>query len=197
MKLIKENEKILDFIQSAEKLKTVKRAISISDNSRKESPAEHSWRTALLAIALHEEGLLNVNLEKTFKLITIHDLPEIITGDEWRLKNDCDYEKDLKKSEISAIDQIYASLPARSNTKLKELALEFANQTTREARVAKALDKLEVIIQRIDLGAENWERQDIFPIADHWADESIQKVPELAELWELIRKRLKDSTLIN
>lgn len=195
------NLKILKFIQKSEKLKTVKRSIEISDLSRLESPAEHSWRTALLAMALYDEGILKIDLTKTLKLIMLHDLPETITGDEWRTEKDEKHEKKIKDDELKAIKKIYYLLPGRSAKKLEKLAEDYAKQKSKEAKVAKALDKIEVIIQRLDIGPENWRRLDLgsknlekkdgFPIAYHWADECVAKVPELQDFWELVRSQLK------
>jgi putative hydrolases of HD superfamily len=69
---------ILKFLNKAEKLKTVKRAVNISDNSRKESPAEHTWRMALMAIILNRELKLEVDLLKSLEIILVHDIIEAI-----------------------------------------------------------------------------------------------------------------------
>lgn len=184
--------KILQFLNKIEKLKTVKRKISISDNSRKESPAEHTWRVAIMAMILHRELKLEIDLLRTLEIILVHDIIECTAGDVWILdKNDKNKHNQQQKKELQAAEEIYAQLPGKIGVELKELWLEYENQTSQEAKFAKALDKIEVIIQRKDLGIDNWENKDIYPVVYNRANEAVDDFPKLRELWEMVQGELE------
>jgi 5'-deoxynucleotidase YfbR-like HD superfamily hydrolase len=67
---------------------------------------------------------------------------------------------------------------------------EFEDSASKEARFAKAIDKIEVIIQRNDLYVDNWERNDIFDVLLHRADDSVENFPDLKKLWNLVQEEL-------
>ena len=183
--------KILTFLNKIEKLKTIKRKVSVSDNSRKESPAEHTWRMAVMAIVLHKELKLKINLLKTLEIILVHDIVEAVADDVWILdSNDKNAHETKKQKELLAAEEIYSLLPHDTGEELKSLWLEFENSTSQEAKFAYAIDRIEVIIQRNDLGAKNWERNDIYPVLMYWADDSVGNFPELKPLWQLVQKEL-------
>jgi putative hydrolase of HD superfamily len=103
---------ILLFLNKAEKLKTIKRQVAVSDNSRKESPAEHSWRMALMAMILHRELELDLDLLKAMKIIIVHDIIEAIADDVWILdKNDEKAKQNKQEKEYKAADEIFGMLP--------------------------------------------------------------------------------------
>ena len=182
---------ILTFLNQAEKLKTIQRKVSISDNSRKESPAEHSWRVALMAMILHRELDLKIDLLKSLEIMMVHDLVEVTAGDVWILdRDDKAAHDDQQKKEMRAAQDLYALLPGKTGEALKALWLEYEHQSSAEAKFAKALDKMEVIIQRIDLGKNNWERDDIYSILLHWADEPVHNFPELKAMWKIVQEEL-------
>ena len=182
---------ILEFLRVAEKLKTVKRKIAISDNSRQESPAEHTWRVALMAMVLHRELHLELDLLKTLEIILVHDLVEAIADDVWILdKNDVEAASEKEKREQLAAEKIYGMLPPKTGSELRSLWDEYESSGSEEAKFAKALDKIEVIIQRNDLGIAHWERSDIHEVLLHWADESVADFLPVAELWKLVQEEL-------
>lgn len=48
---------------------------------RRESVADHVWRMAFMLVFFKERITASFDFEKTMKMILIHDLPEIRTGD--------------------------------------------------------------------------------------------------------------------
>src|SRR5216110_2582743 len=71
----------IGFLVEADKLKTIARRTPLSDLSRLENSAEHSWHLALAAIVLGEYAPPGVDLLRVLELVTIHDLVEIDAGD--------------------------------------------------------------------------------------------------------------------
>ena len=74
-------EKQISFIMELDKIKKITRQTYLSDGSRKENDAEHSWHLALSAILLKEHMDAPVDLMKVIVMVLIHDLVEIDAGD--------------------------------------------------------------------------------------------------------------------
>lgn len=74
-------KKQISFIIETDKLKTIYRQSLISDKSRYENDAEHSWHLALMAVLLSEHTNEQVDLLKVIKMVIIHDIVEIDAGD--------------------------------------------------------------------------------------------------------------------
>lgn len=183
--------KILQFLNKVEKLKTVKRAICISDNSRKESPAEHTWRMALMALVLHKHLKLDLDILKSIEMIIIHDIVEAITDDIWILdQNDVNAKQLKKQREINAAEELFSMLPDELWDYYKQLWFEYEEWNSIETKFSKALDKLEVMIQRIDLGVWNWERTDFYEILVSRADNQIKDFPQLSEFCDLVKNEI-------
>ena len=70
---------LIEFLNIIEKLKCNTRH-SWTSNGRQESVAEHSWRTAVMALLVSNE-FPAVNINKVIKMCLIHDFGEAITGD--------------------------------------------------------------------------------------------------------------------
>jgi putative hydrolase of HD superfamily len=71
---------ILDVLRLVERLKLEPRHSWLSDGGR-ESVAEHTWQMALLAMLVHRHLAQPVDLERTLKLVLVHDLVEAEAGD--------------------------------------------------------------------------------------------------------------------
>ncbi len=182
---------ILLFLEKAEKLKTIQRALSISDNSRKESPAEHSWRVALMALIFVRELDVDLDVLKALEIILVHDLVEAVAGDVWIMdQHDGDAHQKQHAKELRAAKELYALLPRNTGNELEALWMEYEEQSSIEAKFAKALDKIEVIVQRNNLGMKQWERQDIYPVLLHWADEAVANFPALLPFWKSVQDEL-------
>lgn len=149
-------EKILRFLQQAEKLKTVLRHSWLS-NSRQESDADHSWRAALFAMILAPHLEKKLDVEKVIKMLLIHDLAEIEVGDfpAWkgRPKNKHDLEK-------NGFKKLIKQLPKKSAKEILNLWLEYEESKTNEAKLAQACDKLETIDQHNLADIKTWVKEE-------------------------------------
>ncbi|WP_114766744.1 HD domain-containing protein [Vibrio rhodolitus] len=141
--MIEQLPSILQFLRDAEQLKDTLRTAWTS-SGRQESTAEHTWRLCLLAmiVAKHYPHLNN---EKILKLCIVHDLAEAIGGDISAVNQHAN----LNKSAIELRDfkQLISPLSQEVQTDLLALWLEYDGALTEEARLVKALDKLETILQ--------------------------------------------------
>jgi putative hydrolase of HD superfamily len=133
----------LDFIRQTEKLKDVLRN-SYTASGRHESTAEHSWRLALMAMVFGRD-LGTVDLLRVLKLCLIHDLGEAIGGDVPAIHQN----GGAGKAAQERADLITLLEPLDAARRAEFLALwdEYEAAATPEARLVKALDKMETIIQ--------------------------------------------------
>jgi len=148
--------KILKFLNEVEKLKSVTRH-SWTSSGRQESVPEHSWRMAVFALVLEKE-FPEINIQRVIELSIIHDFGEIYDGDTPAFKSD---PNKLEKEE-KAIKKLVESLDSDVQNKIISLWKEYNECKTNEAKLAKALDKLEVLMQhneadKVNLTHKEWE----------------------------------------
>lgn len=136
-----EPEKLLSALHLAEKLKDVRRHCTTSQG-RPESVAEHSWRIALMAFFLRDE-FPEADMDKVIRMCLIHDLGECFTGDIPVFRKTAADEA----REDALLDEWVASLPAPYAGDMRALYAEMNALQTTEAKIYKALDKLEAVIQ--------------------------------------------------
>ena len=143
-------EKLLEIIHLAEKLKNVPRHCETAAG-RTESVAEHCWRICLMAYFMKDE-FSDVNIDKVVKMCIFHDMGEIFTGDiPAFLKTDSH-----EDAEANALDAWVKSLPEPYDTEIRELYAEMAELKTDEAKLYKAIDNLEALIQHNESDLSTW-----------------------------------------
>ena len=147
-------KKQLDFLLEIDKSKEVIRQTYLSDGSRKENDAEHSWHLAIMAILLSEYANEDIDVLKTVSMVLIHDLVEIDAGDTYAY--DVEGNKTKKEREIRAADRIFKILPKDQADKLRALWEEFERGDTPESRFAAALDKTQPVILTDNQGGKSW-----------------------------------------
>ena len=133
----------LDFLREAERLKDTLRS-AYTTSGRTESVAEHTWRLTLLAITFADE-LPDLDLLRLLKICILHDLGEAIDGDIPAPLQDAAASKSAKERNdfLSLVDR----LPDGIRSEFIALWDEYEDGDSPEARAAKALDKLETILQ--------------------------------------------------
>lgn len=136
-------EKMVCFIKEAERLKSVTRT-AWTREGRRESTAEHSWRLALLA-GLAAERFPELDKAKVLMMCLVHDMGELYEGDvSAALRPD---PQAKEEAERRAVRRAFALLPEPQEAALLALWEEYNAHATPEARLVKALDKAETIIQ--------------------------------------------------
>jgi len=149
---------ILKVLQLAERLKFELRHSYLS-SGRQESVAEHSWRMALMAVLIEPLLKTPVDTARLLKMILIHDLVEAEARDVSALDVLRDPSLRLQKEERerAAIENIRGALKETNGQEIYDLFYEFEHKQTYEARVANALDKLEVQLQHNHADLSTWE----------------------------------------
>ena len=145
-----EPEKLLVALHTAEKLKDTTRHCYTS-KGRHESVAEHSWRIALMAFWLRDE-FPQADMDKVIRMCLIHDLGEAFTGDIPTFdKTEADEQK-----EGALLNEWVRSLPQPFADEMQALYQEMEERKTLEARIYKALDNLEALIQHNESDISTW-----------------------------------------
>jgi len=140
----------LQILHIAERLKDTPRHCTTSKR-RIESVAEHSWRVALMAFLLRHQ-FTHIDIDKVVNMSLIHDLGECFTGDiPTFVKTDKD-----RQTEDSLLLQWLKTLPEEISTDFAALYAEMEAQQTPEAKLFKALDKLEALIQHNESPIDTW-----------------------------------------
>ncbi len=145
-----EPKELLDILAVAERLKCNTRHCDTS-SGRRESVAEHSWRAALMAMLLKPE-FPGVDTDKVIRMLLIHDLGEAFTGDVptfW--KTDADTE-----TEDAAFARWVDTMPPQTRDEWKALLSEMEAMETHEAKLYKAIDRLEAVIQHNESDISSW-----------------------------------------
>lgn len=177
---------LLAFLHQTEGLKRLLRHSWLS-NGRQESVAEHTWRMTLMAIVLSPYLEHPVNLGHALEMIIAHDLAEIYAGDHHA------FEKPLKDKHVrekNGLEKLLRSVDGTTRTKITKLWNEYEQRNTSEAQFAKALDKLEVLIQHNEANLSTWDpREWEFNLV--CADEYVAFSETLKEFRELLRDETK------
>jgi len=133
---------MLDFLRAAERLKSTLRSGHTSAG-RRESVAEHTWRLCLMAMLLAER-FANVDVARLIEICIVHDLGEAIGGDVPATEQSGAGKAERERRDLL---ELLAPLPSDHRDRILARWDEYELAATPEARLAKALDKLETILQ--------------------------------------------------
>jgi putative hydrolases of HD superfamily len=134
----------LRFMTALDRLKNVLRVTELTDGSRAENSAEHSWHVAMMALLLHEHAAQDLDPLHVIKLLLIHDIVEIDAGDTY-----CYDEQgytDKERRERAAAIRLFGLLPDDQASQLLALWEEFEAMQTPAAIFANAVDRLQPFI---------------------------------------------------
>jgi putative hydrolase of HD superfamily len=144
------------FLVEVDKLKTVLRQSPISDMSRRENSAEHSWHLALMALVLGSHAPEGTDLGRVMAMLIVHDLVEIDAGD-LVVYADTIAQARQEEAERAAAHRIFALLPVPQAAALLALWEEFQERRTAEARFARALDRLQPLLLNMQTQGGTWK----------------------------------------
>ena len=172
---------LLDVLHIAERLKDATRHCTTSSR-RHESVAEHSWRLALMAFFIRDE-FPQADMDKVVRMCLIHDLGEAFTGDIPTFDKTASDEA----REEALLDRWVSSLPAPYGEEMRALYQEMNERTTLEAKIYKALDGLEAVIQHNESPIDTWIERE-YALNLTYADDKVAFSPYLTALREAVRE---------
>ncbi|WP_054956434.1 HD domain-containing protein [Paenibacillus dakarensis] len=187
----------LEFIREVDKLKSIVRRSYLTDGSRRENDAEHTWHIALMAAVLEEHaGEERPDLLRVLRMLLIHDLVEIDAGDTFAY--DVKGYLDKFDREQIAAKRIFQILPEDQGRGMMELWLEFEEESSNEAKFAAAMDRLQPILHNYATEGKSWREHNVTSTQVLSRIDSLSSsVPAIAE-WakELIGDAVKKGYLL-
>ena len=146
------------FLNEADRLKSVLRATTLCDGSRRENSGEHSWHLALYAMVLADQAAPDVNITRVTAMLILHDLVEIDTGDVpiHSANGTAHASIETLAAESRAADRIFGLLPPDQGRAFRALWDEFEAAETPDASFAKSLDRVQPVMQNIASGGGTW-----------------------------------------
>lgn len=176
-----EARKLLDALTVAERLKDTTRHCYTSEG-RHESVAEHSWMMTLMAFFMRDE-FPEVDMEKVIRMCIIHDLGECFTGDIPTFEKTAANE--IKEENL--LNSWVDSLPGNYAEEMRNLYAEMAERKTPEAKVYKAIDGLEALIQHNLSDLSTWIPRE-YDLNMTYADDKVAFSEYLKSVREEVRK---------
>lgn len=183
--------KQLDFILEADKLKNVIRKNYLTDDSRRENTAEHTWHSMLMALLLFEyaDNKHELDLLHIIKMIAVHDLVEIEAGDTFMFDKEANKEKFNRENQ--AAKRLFTLLPYDQGKEYYDLWLEFEKEKTPNAVFAAAVDKLMPVLLNTYSKGTSWREAEITTEQVFETLKIVKKGPP--KLWELLEETVADA----
>lgn len=151
--------KQISFIKEIDKIKYIQRKTKLFNSNRPENDAEHSWHLAMMAIVLAEHADTPVDVLKVVKMVLIHDIVEIDAGDTFIYDNEKNHSN--TDNERIAAQRIFGLLPQEQANELIAIWEEFEAGVSNEAKFAKAMDRLEPLLQNTSNNGGTWQEFDV------------------------------------
>ena len=180
-----EPQSFLSALHVAERLKNVTRHCYTS-GGRHESVAEHSWRLALMAYWLRDD-FPELDMDRVIRMCLIHDLGEAFTGDiPSFLKTGAD-----EAREEGLLSAWVRTLPEPFRGEMDALYREMAARETPEAKLYKALDNLEAVIEHNESDLSTWSENE-FSLNLHYGYDKAAWSPVLLALRDAVREETEE-----
>ena len=173
--------KLLETLAFAERLKDTTRHCYTA-KGRHESVAEHSWMMTLMAFFMRDE-FPDVDMDKVTRMCIIHDLGECFTGDIPTFEKS----RENEQTEDALLEKWVKSLPGGYAEEMLALYAEMNARQTPEAKVYKAIDGLEALIQHNISDLSTWISKE-YELNMTYADDKVAFSEYLTTLREEIRK---------
>ena len=179
-------EQQLQFILEIDKVKKIIRQTPLSDASRKENDAEHSWHIALMAYLLQEYAEEPIEVPKVMLMVLIHDLVEIDAGDTYAYDEEGAKTKDER--ERKAAEHIFGMLPEDQGMYLKALWEEFEAYETAEAKYAHMLDNFQPLLLNDAAGGISWTEHKVKKSQIYKRNEKVEETS--ATIWKCMQNKI-------
>lgn len=178
------------FLAEADRLKSVLRATTLCDGSRRENSGEHSWHLALYAMVLADHAPEGVRIDRVMRMLILHDLVEIDTGDVpiHAAGGAAHGSPEVQNAEARAADRIFGLLPSDLATEFRALWEEFEAAETPDAVFAKSLDRVQPVMQNLACDGGTWVDYNVtFPQLEARVGTKVAR--GAPRLWEWVRAR--------
>ena len=149
----------LAFVYELDRLKTVLRQSMLTDDSRQENSAEHSWHLAMTAMTLAPMADEPIDVSRAIKILLVHDIVEIDAGDVFIY--DDEQRAAAEAAEQAAAERIFGLLPDDQAVEFRALWDEYEDRSTPEGRFAYACDRLQPLLLNVAIGGGSWRHHGV------------------------------------
>lgn len=176
-----EARELLEAMAVAVRLKDTTRHC-YTEKGRHESVAEHCWMAALMAFVLQEE-FPEADMDKVIRMCLIHDLGEAFTGDIPTFEKT----EENERTEEQLLREWVAALPKVCRDEMTALYDEMERRESVEAKIYKAIDNLEAVIQHNFSDLSTWIPRE-YELNKTYGDDKVAFSPYLTALREEVRQ---------
>ena len=182
-------ERQIAFILEIDRLKSVLRRSYLLHDPRHENSAEHSWHLSVMALVLAEHANAEVNTLRVLKMLLVHDIVEIDSGDTYIY--DAAGNDTKSQREQDAARRLFGLLPPDQQAEMSTLWQEFEARETPEAKFAAALDRLMPLLHNSHTEGRSWRehgisKQQVLHLNRHTAEGS-------QTLWDYAEALINDA----
>jgi len=183
-------DRLLSVILEANELKTIPRmGWRVRGVTSGESVAEHSFAVALICMLMADRIEEPVDREKLLMIALLHDLPEHMLGDIHAPAAKILGEEAKEEAELRILERLFDGI--EEGPRYVKLWKEFAERSSVEGRLVRAVDKLEMFTQAYQYeSAGNRMLDDFWGWEGNMKDFSFDEVRRLYD--ELTRLRESD-----
>ncbi|WP_229213863.1 HD domain-containing protein [Dyadobacter psychrotolerans] len=181
--------KQIEFLKEIDKVKYIQRKTKLLNSDRNENDAEHSWHLAMMAIILSGHSNVPVDILKVVKMVLIHDIVEIDSGDIFIYDTVQSHSNTIQ--ERLAAERIFGILPDEQAAEMIAIWEEFEEGITDEAKFARSMDRLEPLLQNVSNNGGTWAE---FGVGFEKVYEKKKVIANGSEaLWDYSEQLLNDS----
>lgn len=187
---------VTHFLLELDALKRVNRRSYVTNTTRRENSAEHSWHLAMACWSIAELFELDVNHEKLLKMALVHDLGEIDAGDTFLFASS---RSAAHIEERAGIARLQAE---RGNgiTNLSDIWEEQETGSSKETQLLKVVDRVLPFLLNLNTEGKTWIEsevtrsqvagalafiQDSFPTIHTWLSKNIEYATQQGWLVDL------------
>jgi putative hydrolases of HD superfamily len=179
----------INFIKEIDKIKYIQRKTKLINSDRHENDAEHSWHLAMMTIVLAEHSNTPIDILKVLKMVLIHDIVEIDTGDTFLFDTKKNHTN--TQEETLAAKRIFGMLPTEQAEEFIAIWEEFEAGESNESKFAKSMDRFEPVLQNTSNKGGTWAEFNVGYEKVHQKLSGIQKGSEM--IWNLTETMLNQS----
>lgn len=182
-------QKQITFIKEIDKLKLILRKTKLICTDRNENDAEHSWHLAMMTIILAEHSNTTIDVLKVLKMVLIHDIVEIDTGDIFYF--DADQSHSNFDKEFLAAKRIFGLLPEDQAEEFIAIWREFEEGESKEAKFARSVDRFEPVLQNTSNHGGTWAEFNLSYPTIHNKLQVIEKGS--IAIWDFAKKLISET----
>lgn len=158
-----------------------------------EDVAQHTYETVSIVLILVQEAVEEIDTQKVLKMATIHDWPEIVTGDFSKKQTEKIGKDKKRKLEKSAFKKILEECES-SREELVKLWEEYDDKNTKEAKLVFVADRLSILLEINHLNNRGIENKKLKKIGEDVKSELLDHIDEFDFLPDLLKSLDYDIT---